>query len=182
MSENAGVQGRHDETEFIIIGSSPVAAAAQGAPPAETAAVPPELIGTWKLLSIEDQRSDGKPGFDIDLGPNLTGFLIIDKSGFACLQGMKLDRPKWTEAEEKSEASDAEFLAYGRGFFGYCIDHVRQRGNSLVGHVITSSDPNEVDTEWERPFSVSAGRLLLKPVFVEGGVRIQRTATFDRMR
>jgi ketosteroid isomerase-like protein len=146
------------------------------------ASISSALVGVWKLLSIEDQRSDGNPGFDHDLGPKLTGYLIVDRNGLACIQGMKSDRAKWAQSADKSEPSDAEFLAHGRGFFGYCVTGVKQRGSSLVGHVITSSDPNEVDTEWERPFVLAPDRLLLKPVFVEGGVQIQRTATFDRVR
>lgn len=140
-----------------------------------------DLVGVWKLLSIEDVRSDGKPGYDIDLGRDLTGYLIVDQSGIACLQGMKRDRPKWVEAPEKAEATDAEFLAYGRGFFGYCVTGVQVHGNTLAGTVQTSNDPNEVGQTWKRPFSLQGNRLLLTPAFDEGGVHIQRTATFSRL-
>ncbi len=161
----------------LLLGS--ITASAQTG--AESASLPPDLVGVWKLLSIKDVRSDGKPGYDIDLGPNVTGYLIVDKNGIACIQGMKQDRPKWTEAPEKAEATDAEVLSYGRGFFGYCVTGVQARRNALTGVVQISNDPNEVGQTWSRPFSLQGDQLFLTPAFDEAGVHIQRRATFARV-
>jgi hypothetical protein len=148
----------------------------------ETTAVPRELVGVWKLLSLEDLH-DGKPGFyDPDLGPKVAGYLIVDEHNFACIQGMKVDRPPATPTAEESAPSDAELLTMLRGFFGYCVENLAVRGGSLVGRMVVSNDVSEVGTDWERPFTLTADRLLLTPEWIDQGVRIQRTAIFVRMR
>jgi hypothetical protein len=171
----------------LVLGGLPLAAAAGPgvAPQAPTTApdaLPPRLLGAWRLLSIVDHCSDGTDRPLPGLGTEVTGFLVIDASGLACLQAMRRQRPRWAEREGKDGPDDAELAAHGRGFLAWCAGDLRRRDGSLVGRITSSSDPNQVGAELVRPFEVGGDRLTLDTSFWAGGLRVRRVATFERWK
>jgi len=55
------------------------------------------FVGVWQSVSITDMRPDGTEVPDLYLGPDPTGMLIYDASGFMCAGNMNPDRKKWTD-------------------------------------------------------------------------------------
>jgi len=69
------------------------ASLAQTAAPAPTVA---QLLGTWKLVSIEDTMNDGKAEPSTQYGLHPHGFLMYEPDGYMCASIMNSDRPGLT--------------------------------------------------------------------------------------
>src|ERR1017187_1224239 len=82
------------------------AALAQTATPAPTVA---QLLGSWKLVSIEDTMTDGKVQPSTQFGPHPQGFIMYEPDGHMCATIANGDRPAW---KDPGKATDAEKIAY----------------------------------------------------------------------
>jgi hypothetical protein len=67
-----------------------VTALAQTATPAPTVS---QLVGTWKLVSIEDTMKDGKVQPSAQFGPHPQGFIMYEPDGHMCATIVDGDRP-----------------------------------------------------------------------------------------
>jgi hypothetical protein len=120
------------------------------------------IVGTWKLLSIEETMKDGTirpfPAF----GPHAKGFLMYQRDGYMCASLVNPDRPKWVDPAhptlaEKAAAADGAFAYCGR----YEID-VKQ--NWIIHLPEVAMDPGYTGSRQIRPYRFESGRLILSDV------------------
>ena len=81
------------------------ASLAQTATPAPTVT---QLLGTWKLVSVEDTMKDSKAQPSTPFGPHPHGFLMYQPDGHMCASIVNSDRPVWKDPDK---ATDAEKIA-----------------------------------------------------------------------
>jgi hypothetical protein len=127
-------------------------------PPAGSGSVQRLLVGSWKLVSTEEKLRDGRTRPYPDLGPGARGYLMYSADGHMCAMLMNPARPRW--AHEEEYPTDAERIAAGSGFSGYCGTYrVDEKEQVIVHHPEASYYPNIIDTDQKRPYSLSGSRL-----------------------
>jgi len=107
-----------------------------------------QLVGTWVLVSIYNQRQDGNK-FE-PFGPNPTGILMFDANGRISLQILGSRLPK-IAANNRQEGTTEENKAIVQGtlcFFGTYT--VSEADGSLNLHIESSSFPNWNGTDQKR--------------------------------
>ena len=109
----------------ILLAVSSIAQTAT--PPAPTVA---QLLGTWKLVSIEDTMKDGKVQTS-PFGSHPRGFLMYQPEGYMCASIVNSDRPAWKDPDK---ATDAEKIAYYDTFIAYCGPYKLDGATSTVTH------------------------------------------------
>src|SRR5882762_5463170 len=75
-----------------------------------------QFVGTWKLVSTEENLKDGTSRPYQDVGAHGTGYLIYTPDGHMCVELIGADRPKWNfppTTAQKIAAMDT-FSAYCR--------------------------------------------------------------------
>jgi hypothetical protein len=101
-----------------------------------------KLVGTWKLVSIEERDSKGKLVTPLDYGPEPVGILMYDAAGHMSAQAMRRGRaPLDTEDVHRvlPEQAKTAFTGYN-GYFGtYTVD---ERAGIVIHHVEGSLLPN----------------------------------------
>ena len=140
-----------------------------------------ELVGTWKLVSIQVQYPDGRLDSDPDLGPHASGYLIYDSSGHMCAQVMNPDRFDW---RNPSQATPAEAKAAIDGYGAYCGSYEVQESEGLViHHRELALVPNEVRTSVQSHVSVVGNHLVIKVVGkTRSGQPLRYTLTWERAK
>jgi hypothetical protein len=106
------------------------ASLAQTATPAPTVA---QLLGTWKLVSIEDTMNDGKVQPSTQYGPHPHGFIMYQPDGYMCASIVNSDRPAW---KDPAKATDAEKIAYYDSFLAYCGTFKLDSATSTVTRLV----------------------------------------------
>jgi lipocalin-like protein len=120
------------------------------------------MVGTWKLVSMEETMKDGTPRPFPSFGPHAKGFLMYQREGYMCAEIVNPDRPKWVDpahptAEEKLAAADGTFAYCGR----YEID-VKQQWIVHLPEVATGR--GYMGSRQIRPYRFEGGRLILSDV------------------
>jgi hypothetical protein len=129
---------------------------AQTAAPAPTVA---QLLGTWKLVSIEDTFKDGKVGPSTQFGPHPHGFIMYEPDGYMCASIVNSDRPVWNDI---AKATDAEKIAYYDSFIAYCGAYKLDSATSTVTHFPEVAwSPSYVGSTQPRPFRLEGNRLII---------------------
>ena len=129
-----------------------------GAPVAQAAAAAGPLVGTWKLVSVEQRGPKGEllapkaPGAPV-------GLMMCDPDGFVGLAVMQSGRQKYGGSEPTPAEAKAAFESFTSIFGTYTAD---QRGGSMVIRVDGSLDPNLTSTEYRTDFTLSGNRLTMK--------------------
>jgi lipocalin-like protein len=119
------------------------------------------FIGTWKLVSVEERRPDGR--LEYPYGPRPAGILIYDAAGLMSVQIMRADRTAlsstdWDDIDaEEIKAAARDFTA----FFG--TYEVRESEGVVIHHVRGHLLPNSVGKQLRRSYEFSANRLILGP-------------------
>jgi hypothetical protein len=132
------------------------ASLAQTATPAPTVA---QLLGTWKLVSIEDTTKDGKVQPSTQFGPHPHGFLMYQPDGYMCASIANGDRPLW---KDSAQATDAEKIAYYDTFIAYCGTFKLDSATSIVTHFPEVAwSPSYVGSTQPRPFRLEGDRLII---------------------
>lgn len=132
------------------------ASLAQTAAPAPTVA---QLLGTWKLVSIEDTFNDGKVGPSVQFGPHPHGFIMYEPDGYMCASIVNSDRPAW---KDPAKAADAEKIAYYDSFIAYCGTFKLDSATSTVTHFPEIAwSPAYVGSTQPRPFRLEGSRLII---------------------
>ena len=112
-----------------------------------------ELVGTWKLILVDNVLPDGSRTHLY--GSNPYGSLIFDATGHYALQIMSDGRPKFT-ANDKSKGTPEEYRAAVQGsnchFGKYKIDELDHTVTLYVEHATFS---NWEGTELIWPFTIS---------------------------
>jgi hypothetical protein len=131
-------------------------ALAQSSTPAPTVA---ELIGTWKLISIEDTTTDGKPWPSVQFGSHPNGFIMYEPDGHMCATIANGDRPAW---KDPARPTDAEKIAYYDTFIAYCGTFKLDSANSTLTHYPSVAwTPAYVGSTQPRPFRLEGNRLII---------------------
>jgi hypothetical protein len=134
-------------------------AASSVAQPPTPAPTVTQLLGTWKLVSIEDTMADGKvqPSAQFGLHPN--GFIMYKPDGHMCATIANGDRPAW---KDPAKPTDAEKIAYYDTFIAYCGTFKLDGATSTVTHYPSVAwTPAYVGSTQPRPFRLEDNRLII---------------------
>jgi hypothetical protein len=142
---------------------------AQNATPAPTVA---QLLGTWKLVSIEDTTNDGKVQPSAQFGPHPHGFIMYEPDGYMCASIVNSDRPAW---KDPAKATDAEKIAYYDSFIAYCGTFKLDSATSTVTHFPEVAwSPSYVGSTQPRPFRLEGNRLIITATRGLSSLEIQK--------
>jgi lipocalin-like protein len=129
---------------------------AQSKKPAPTVA---RLVGTWKLVSIEDTMTDGKVQPSAQFGPHPQGFLMYEPDGHMCATLVNGDRPAW---KDPAKPTDAEKITYYDTLVAYCGTFKLDSATSTVTHYPSIAwIPAYVGSTQPRPFRIEGNRLII---------------------
>jgi len=132
------------------------ASLAQTVTPGPTVA---QLLGTWKLVSIEDTMSDGKVQPPAQYGPHPHGFIMYRPDGYMCATIVNSDRPA---GKDPAKPTDAEKVAYYDSFLAYCGRFKLDSASSTVTHFPEVAwSPSFVGSTQPRPFRLEGNRLII---------------------
>jgi len=132
------------------------AALAQTATPAPTVA---QLLGTWKLVSVEDTTKDGKVQPSTQFGPHPHGFIMYQPDGYMCATIVNGDCPVW---KDPAKATDTEKIAYYDSFIAYCGTFKLDSATSTVTHFPEVAwTPSYVGSAQPRPFRLEGNRFII---------------------
>jgi len=142
-----------------------------------------ELVGTWRLVSIEERNADGQLVTPMDYGPEPVGILMYDATGHMSVHAMRRGRPRF-DSDDVHRATPQQaktaFVGYN-GYFG--IYEVDQRAGLVIHHVQGSSIPNWEGTHQRRRFTISGDKLILEPPeFQAAGQKRSRRLTWQRVQ
>jgi hypothetical protein len=141
------------------------------------------LIGTWKLISIETVLPDGEANF-VWMGKNPLGLIIYDQTGYMSVQFMRDPRSTFSAAHSTHrEASPEEIKDAYLGYYAYFGTYeVNEAEGTVIHHVKGSLWPQEVGVDYKRFFKFSENRIVLStpPMQREGKVIFNRI-TFERV-
>ncbi len=135
------------------------------------------LVGTWKLVSCEVKRGDGRVSYPY--GRNPRGYILYDEAGFMSVAIMGDNRSPFASGglrggtvQQKSEAADTYLSYAGRYEF---------QAGKVVHYVEVSLFPNWVGTELERSIHIADGKLTLtSPPDRIGGVERTTQIVWER--
>lgn len=115
------------------------------------------FVGTWRLVSFED---DGAPG--PTTGAHPVGLIYYDAFGNMAAQIMPdRPRPSWTGAPTPEQAKEA-LTGYTAYFGTYTVD---QKARTVAHHRSGSLNPGGVGVDAVRRYEFAPGeRLILTPV------------------
>ena len=117
------------------------------------------LVGTWRLVSMEDTMTDGAVKPPERFGPHSIGFLMYEADGNMCASIMAPDRPAW---KDPAKPTDEEKIASYNTFIAYCGTYQLDAGKSIVTHYpIVAWAPAYVGSKQERPFKIEGKRLTI---------------------
>lgn len=143
-------------TVFVSILLLAAASLAQSATPAPTVA---QLLGTWKLVSIEDTMTDGKAQPSAQFGQHPHGFIMYEPDGHMCATIVNGDRPGW---KDPAKPTDAEKILYYDSFIAYCGTFKLDSATSTVTHYPSVAwTPAYVGSTQPRPFRLGGNRLII---------------------
>jgi hypothetical protein len=129
---------------------------AQTTTPAPTVA---QLLGTWKLVSIEDTMTDGKVQPPAQFGVHPHGFIMYEPDGHMCAAIANGDRAAW---KDPAKPTDAEKIAYYDTFIAYCGTFKLDGATSTVTHYPSVAwTPAYVGSTQPRPFRLEGNRLII---------------------
>jgi len=118
-----------------------------------------QIIGTWQLVSAEEQLTDGSKRPYQDIGPHAKGYLIYTADGHMCATAMNPDRPAWKDA---ANPTDTEKLRAIEGFFSYCGRYeIDEPNHTLYHYPDVAWMPNFVGTKQVRPYKLDGQLLVL---------------------
>ena len=151
---------------------------------AQTAATAPtvaQLVGTWKLVSIEDTMKDGKVQPSAQFGSHPLGFIMYEPDGHMCATIANGDRPAW---KDPAKATDAEKIAYYDTFIAYCGSFKLDTATSTVTHYPTVAwSPAYVGSTQPRPFRLEGNRLIITAVSgISDPAIAKRTLVWERAK
>jgi Lipocalin-like domain len=136
------------------------------------------IVGTWQLMSRTVSRADGTAIVDPVLGEKPTGRLVYDATGAMMLQMMRTGRKDAmsSPANDRDKTNQRAILGYDSYFGRYTVD---EKASTVTHHVEGSLFPEDLGSDWVRPFTLEADRLTLRLTSADG---LTRTLIFTRMR
>jgi hypothetical protein len=140
------------------------------------------LIGTWKLIAIDERDGEGKRVVPLDYGPEPIGMLIYDAAGRMSVHAMRQGRPRFASEDVHSatpEQAKAAFVGYGAYFGTYTVD---EQAGIVTHHVEGALNPNWEGSDQRRRFTLAGDKLTLSPPeFPAAGQKRTRQLTWQRL-
>ena len=116
------------------------------------------FAGTWKLVSYEVRRADGKVTYP--WGDSPQGRLMYSEDGHVSVAMMGSDRTAFA-ARELKLGTPQEKVAAADSYISYAGRYEVVDGNRVVHHVEVSLFPNWVGKDQVRSFQFDSNRLML---------------------
>jgi len=136
-----------------------------------------QLVGRWKLVSLEAVRPNGE--VVREWGPKPVGHLIYDASGFVAVQIVRDPRAAGKSdnltPDQRREAFDTYYAYFG-------AFEVDDQEKTVVHHIHGSLRPYEAGVDLKRYFKLSGNRLELStaPLPLEAGESRVYRLTWER--
>jgi hypothetical protein len=169
---------------LALVVSEPISAPAQQAKP-NAASVRDQLIGAWRLVSIETIRPNGEIIYPF-YGKHPEGLIVYDRSGWMSVQITSDPRPTVPRASSREDflaAAAMEKVAAVDGYYAYCGTWTLDTSNSTVTHHIKQSlYPAERGEDGVRYYTFEADRLTLVAKTHEMGEDHQRKLVWQRLQ
>lgn len=147
------------------------------------AGVAKQLVGTWKLVSIEERDAGGKLVVPLDFGAEAVGILTYDATGHMAAQAGRRGRPHLDTLDVHrvpAEQAKAAFTGYAAYFGTY---EVNEREGVVIHHVEGSIVPNMEGGDQRRKFTLQGDKLILEPpAFQANGEKRSRRLTWQRVQ
>jgi hypothetical protein len=119
-----------------------------------------KIIGTWKLISIEDTRPN-RPENEY----NPTGYIMYDSTGHMAVQiTRRSDRAKFASEDITKVTTDEKAAAFSSYAAYYGTYSINEAAGTITHHVEGSWTPNDVGKNFVRYFKLSGNRVTLMPV------------------
>lgn len=138
------------------------------------------IVGTWRLISVEDRPEQGSPQYPYGERPR--GLLIYDATGHMAIQWMKVPHPQVASGDE-DKVTPAEkialFDAYVAYFGTYTVDVKR---GVVIHHVEADLFDVYVGADQERAFVLDGDRLTLTPQWTIDGRKWTGIRVFQRVK
>ena len=142
-----------------------------------------QLVGAWRLVSIEERDADGKRVTPLDYGPEPIGLLIYTATGQMSAQAMRRGRPHLPSDDvhlAPPEQAKAALVGYN-AYFG--TFEVRAKEGLIIHHVQGSMIPNWEGGQQLRRFTLTGDRLVLEPPAIQAaGQKRVRRLTWERVK
>lgn len=120
------------------------------------------IVGTWKLISMEETMKDGTTRPFPSFGQHAKGFLMYQRNGYMCAQIMNPDQ---TKSADPAHAAPQERLAAAGGSFAYSGRYEIDVEQQWIVHLPeVATDPGYVGSRQIRPFHLDGNRLILSDV------------------
>lgn len=135
-----------------------------------------QLLGTWKLLSIEDTVG-GKVQPSKQFGAHPQGFLLYQPDGYMSATIVNGDRPGWKDSVNPTEE---EKIAYFETLAAYCGTYEVDPEQSVVTHYPSVAwTPEFVGSVQPRPFRIERDHLIITVTMVDATLE-KRVLTWVR--
>ncbi|MDP2982054.1 MAG: lipocalin-like domain-containing protein [Candidatus Latescibacter sp.] len=139
-----------------------------------------QLIGTWKLASLELRRPDGTATYPF--GRNVIGMLMYDTGGNMSVQIISAERPAFASGDPMKgtpEEIKTTFEGMILTYFGR-YEVIEEEG-AVIHHIKGSAFPNWAGIDLKRPFVLSGDRLKLDiPSIILGGIILKGFLLWER--
>jgi len=166
---------------FCLVNPSLVAAQ-QAKMPGD--AVTEQLVGAWRLVSVETLRPNGEVIYPF-YGKHPEGLLVYDRAGWMSVQIVSDPEPTVPLADSRQgfvAAPTADKLAAADGFYAYYGTwKVDPSGATVTHHIQQSFYPGERGEEAVRHLSIEGNRLTLVAKAHEMGEQHQRRLVWERI-
>ncbi len=140
-----------------------------------------KIIGTWRLISIEDHRTN-RPENEF----NPTGYIMYDSTGHMAVQITRhSDRAKFASediANVTTQEKAAAFSSYAAYYGTYTVNEAER---TITHHVEGSWTPNDVGKDFVRYFRRSGNRITLMPTETNAKLGTStplRSLTWERVK
>lgn len=136
------------------------------------------IVGTWQLMTRTVSRADGTAIVDPVLGEKPIGRLVYDAGGAMSLQMMRSGRTNaiTTPSAPRDKTNARVILGYDSYFGTYKVD---EKAGTVTHHVDGSLFPEDLGSDWVRPFTLEGDTLTLRLTSEDG---LTRALVFRRMR
>jgi hypothetical protein len=165
----------------VLLGLFARGAACQGQASARPDAA--RLVGTWKLIAIEERDAKGRITTPLDYGDKPTGLLIYDNTGHMSAQAMRSGRAPLPSDDvhlapaDQAKAALVSYNAYWGTF------EVRAAEHLVIHHVQGSMIPNWQGGDQYRHYTLQGDKLILEPLPIQAGGQTRvRRLTWQRVQ
>lgn len=143
-----------------IFGVLALALLVGGMPPTSARPLSQEIVGRWRLVSIES-RDDPSKDWEKRYGEDPAGYLDYSADGLMSVQIAKMPRPRFASGKDREPTPDEAreaYLGYVAYFGTYSVD---ETARVITHHVQASLMPSFSGTDQRRPAELSGNRLIL---------------------